>query len=137
MTGRPGHQQERCALMPAGSAGFASKRRTHRRSRGEQRDHGTAGIARRREPGLSFIHSARMVRAYGKYRIRANHKCVNGDKMRKWLLAGASALALSVAAGGAAHATVFSYTGAVASFTVATSGEYQIVAAGAQGGEVR
>ena len=55
--------------------------------------------------------------------------------MRKWLLAGASALALSVAAGGAANATVFSYTGAVASFTAATSGEYQIVAAGAQGGK--
>ncbi len=55
--------------------------------------------------------------------------------MRKWLLTSASALALSVAAGGAANATVFSYTGAVASFTAATSGEYQIVAAGAQGGK--
>ena len=69
MTGRPGRQQERCALMPAGSAGFASKRRTHRRSRGEPRNYGTAGIARRREPGLSFIHSARMVPAYGKCRF--------------------------------------------------------------------
>ena len=62
---------------------------------------------------------------------------MNRNKIRKWLLTSASELALSVAAGGAAHATVFSYTGAVASFTVATSGEYQIVAAGAQGGEVQ
>jgi hypothetical protein len=54
MTGRAGHRQERCVLMSAEIAGIASKWRTQRLSRGEQRDHGTAGIARRPEPRLSF-----------------------------------------------------------------------------------
>ena len=79
MTGRPGRQQERCALTPAGSAGFASKRRTDRWSHREQRDHRTAGIASRREPGLSFIHSARMVRPYGKCRLKL--LCFNCHRM--------------------------------------------------------
>lgn len=69
MTGRAEHRQETCAPMPAKSMEFASERRTHRRSHGEQRDHGAAGIDRRREPGLSFTQDARTGRAYGKCRL--------------------------------------------------------------------
>jgi hypothetical protein len=70
MTGRAGHRQERCVLMSAEIAGFASKWRTQRRSRGEQRDHGTAGIARRPEPQLSFTQDVRMGGVSGKCRIK-------------------------------------------------------------------
>lgn len=70
MTGRPGRQQEKCALTSAGSAGFASKRRTDSWSSREQRDQLTAGIAGCRDRGLSFIHNARMGRAYGKCLLR-------------------------------------------------------------------
>jgi hypothetical protein len=52
LTGRTGHRQERCVLMSAKSKGFASKRRTHRRLRSEQREHWPARIDRRREPPL-------------------------------------------------------------------------------------
>ena len=55
--------------MSAGSAGFAPKRRINRWLRREQRDHRTAGIACRQEPGLSFTQDARMGRAYGKCRV--------------------------------------------------------------------
>jgi hypothetical protein len=55
--------------MSAEIAGFASKWRTQRRSRGEQRDHGTAGIARRPEPRLSFIQDVRTGRVSGKCRL--------------------------------------------------------------------
>ena len=55
--------------MSAGSAEFASERRTHRRSHGEQRDQAAAGIDRRREPGLSFTQDRRMPRAYEKCRL--------------------------------------------------------------------
>jgi hypothetical protein len=71
MTGRAGHRQERCVLMSAEIAGFASKWRTQRRSRGEQRDHGTAGIARRPEPRLSFTQDVRIGRVSGKCRLSA------------------------------------------------------------------
>ena len=63
------HQQGRCVPMSVGSAEFAPKRRTQHRSPGEQRHHGTAGIARRREPGLSSTQGARIGRAYGKCRL--------------------------------------------------------------------
>jgi hypothetical protein len=66
MTGRATHRQERCVLMSAEIAGFASKWRTQRRSRDEQRDHGTAGIARRPEPRLAFTQYVRMGRVSGK-----------------------------------------------------------------------
>jgi hypothetical protein len=69
MTGRAGHRQERCVLMSAEIAGFASKWRTQRRSRGEQRGHGTAGIARRLEPRLSVAQAVRMGRVAGKCRV--------------------------------------------------------------------
>jgi len=69
MTGRAAHRQERCVPMAAGSAEIASEQRTPRRSLGEQRHYGAAGIARRREPGLSFAQGARMSRTYGKCRI--------------------------------------------------------------------
>ncbi len=69
MIGWADHRQEKCVPMPPGSAGFASKRRSLRGSRGKQRDHGTAGIARRREPVLSFTQDARMGRAYGECRL--------------------------------------------------------------------
>lgn len=68
-TGRAGHRQERCVPMSAEIVGFASKCRTQRRARGEQRDHGTAGIARRRELRLSSTQGARLDRAYGKCRL--------------------------------------------------------------------
>jgi hypothetical protein len=55
--------------MSAEIAGFASKWRTQRRSRGEQRGHGTAGIARRPEPRLSFAQDVRMGRVSGKCRL--------------------------------------------------------------------
>ena len=55
--------------MSAGSAGSAPKRRIDRWLRREQRDHRAGGIASRRDLGLSFIHSARMGRAYGKCRL--------------------------------------------------------------------
>ena len=53
--------------------------------------------------------------------------------MKRYLLAGTSALALLVGAAGA-HATTFNFTGAVVDFTVPTTGTYDITAAGAQGG---
>jgi hypothetical protein len=56
--------------MSAEIAGFASKWRTQRRSRGEQRDHGTAGIARRPEPRLSFTQDVQMGRVSGKCRSK-------------------------------------------------------------------
>ena len=71
LTGPAGHRQERCVLMSAKSKGFASKWRTQRRSRGAQRDHETAGIARRRESRLSFSQGARMGRTYGRCRLNA------------------------------------------------------------------
>jgi hypothetical protein len=49
--------------------------------------------------------------------------------MRSLLLAGASLLAISTA-----QATTYSYTGAMQSFVVATTGSYNILALGAQGG---
>ena len=55
--------------MRARSAEFASERHIHRRSNGEQRDIGTAGIARCREPWLLSIQSAWMARAHGKCRL--------------------------------------------------------------------
>jgi hypothetical protein len=55
--------------MSAEIAGFASKWRTQRRSRGEQRDHGTAGIARRPEPRLSFTQDVQMGRVSGRCRL--------------------------------------------------------------------
>jgi uncharacterized repeat protein (TIGR03803 family) len=70
MTGRAGHRQQRCVLMSAEIAGIASKWRTQRRSRGEQRDHGTAGIARRPEPRLSFTQDVRIGRVSGKCRFK-------------------------------------------------------------------
>jgi len=57
--------------MSAKNKGFASKRRTHRRLRGEQRHHGTIGIAHRRDPRLSFTQDVRMGRVSAKCRIRA------------------------------------------------------------------
>jgi hypothetical protein len=56
--------------MSAGSAGSAPKRRIDRWLRREQRDHRAGGIASRRDLVLSFIHSARMGRAYGKCRLK-------------------------------------------------------------------
>ena len=53
--------------------------------------------------------------------------------MKKQLLTGASLLALIVTAS-TARATVISYTGGVVDYTVPTTGTYDIVAAGAQGG---
>ncbi len=53
--------------------------------------------------------------------------------MRRMLLAGASWLAISAATAEAAP-IAFSYTGAIESFAVPTSGRWEIVAAGAQGG---
>jgi hypothetical protein len=55
--------------MLAGSAEFVSERRKHHRSHGEQHDHGTAGIDRRREPRLLYTEGARMDRAYGECRL--------------------------------------------------------------------
>ena len=55
--------------MSAGRVEFASERRTHRRSNGEQRDHAAAGIDRRREPALSFTQHPQMDRVYGKCRL--------------------------------------------------------------------
>jgi hypothetical protein len=75
ITGRAGHRQERCVLMSAEIAGFASKWRTQRRSRGEQRDHGTAGIACRPEPRLSFTQDGWMGRVSGKCRLRQPQAC--------------------------------------------------------------
>ena len=69
MIGQAGRRQERCVLISAKSKGFASKWRTQRRLRRERRDHRTAGIASRQEPGLSFTQDVRMGRAYGKCRI--------------------------------------------------------------------
>ena len=69
LSGRADHRQEKCAPMSAGSAGFAPKRRINRWLRREQRDHRSAGIASRQEPGLSFTQVVRMGRAYGKCRI--------------------------------------------------------------------
>jgi len=69
MTGRAGPRQERCVPMAAGSAEIASEQRTPRRSLGEQRHYGAAGIARRLEPGLSFAQGAQIGGAYGKCRM--------------------------------------------------------------------
>ena len=69
LTGQAGHRQERRVPMSAKSTRFASKRRSHRRLRREQRDHWPAGIARRRESWLPFTQDAQMGRAYGKCRI--------------------------------------------------------------------
>ncbi len=57
--------------------------------------------------------------------------------MRKLLLARASMLALVVGAAtaGAAQAGSFGYTGTIQTYDVMASGEYRIVAQGAQGGE--
>ena len=52
--------------------------------------------------------------------------------MRSLLLAGATLLAISTA-----QATTYSYTGAMQSFVVATTGSYNILALGAQGGSDR
>jgi len=53
LTGLVDHRQETCVQTSAKSREFPSKWRTHRRSGGEQRDHGIAGIDLRRGPGLS------------------------------------------------------------------------------------
>src|SRR5258708_7395524 len=55
------------------------------------------------------------------------------EVMRKVLLAGASLLALTAGAS-SAGATVIGYTGSSTTFTVPTTGTYDIVAFGAQGG---
>src|SRR3954449_8544563 len=55
--------------------------------------------------------------------------------MKRYLLAGVSLLALAVASSSTEAAPVtFNYTGAVVPFIVPTSGEYRIIAYGAQGG---
>src|SRR5437016_5281061 len=59
-----------------------------------------------------------------------------GDTMRQRLLAGTSLLAL-LAWDPAARATTLTYTGAIVDFTVPTTGTYQILAFGAQGGSGR
>ncbi len=56
--------------MSAGSAGFVPKRRINRWLRREQRDHRTAGIANRQEPGLSFTRDDPMGQAYAKCRFQ-------------------------------------------------------------------
>ena len=53
--------------------------------------------------------------------------------MKRYLLAGTSALALLMGAAGA-DATTFTYSGAVVSYTIPTTGTYDIAAAGAEGG---
>ena len=53
---------------------------------------------------------------------------------RRWLLAGVSALAITMAAANA-DAEIFDYTGSEARWTVPVSGVYQITAYGAQGGD--
>jgi hypothetical protein len=53
--------------------------------------------------------------------------------VKNLLLASVSVLALTVGAR-VAHATAFNYSGAIVDYTVPTTGNYDIVAYGAQGG---
>ena len=96
--------------MAAGSAEIASEQRTPRRSLGEQRHYGAAGIARRREPGLSFAQRARMGRAYGKCGLSfisdVNWKI--GQMTKKTILI---ALLATVAAAPAWAGVTYTYTG--------------------------
>src|SRR5437762_3419781 len=58
-----------------------------------------------------------------------------GDTMRRHLLAGTSLLALLAWDPAARAAVIFDYTGGLVTFTVPTTGTYQILAFGAQGGD--
>jgi hypothetical protein len=57
-----------------------------------------------------------------------------GVGMRHGLLAGASALAMLLGAAGAAQATTFKYENVVQTYTVPTTGLYDLTVEGAQGG---
>lgn len=74
LTSQTDHRQERCIAQSAKSAKFASKRRTHRWLRGEQRDHWPAGIDRCRQPRLSFSPDVRMGRSCGECRLTSRHR---------------------------------------------------------------